>query len=63
VDALIAQLLKLTSEDDRRLRSKHGEALRFAAARQITPGKLVRFLKKRGGLNACAERFRKLRNK
>jgi hypothetical protein len=39
---------------DPRHRSKWSRALQFAGRKMVPPGRLVRFLRKRGGLNRCA---------
>jgi hypothetical protein len=59
----ILRLLKLSSDDDRRLRSKHGAALRFPASRDVAPERVPRFITSHHGLNACAARFRKLQQR
>jgi len=44
---------------DPRHRSKWSRALQFAGRKRVPPGRLVRFLRRRGGLNACAKALRK----
>jgi len=39
---------------DPRHRSKWSRALQFAGRKRVPPGRLVRFLRRRGGLNRCA---------
>lgn len=45
---------------DVRTRSKWSRALRYAAYRKRAPRQLKSFMKKRGGINACADRYAKL---
>jgi hypothetical protein len=44
---------------DPRHRSKWSRALRFAGRNRVPPGRLVRFLRRNGGLNVCARALRK----
>jgi hypothetical protein len=59
----IGRILRRTSKDDRRLRSKHAAALRYASARGIPEKGLIAFVQKKGGFNKCAERLRRRRRK
>jgi hypothetical protein len=59
----IGRILLRTSEDDRRLRSKHAAALTYAALRDVPSKNLKAFIQKKGGLNECANLLRKLRKK
>jgi hypothetical protein len=59
----IGRILRLTSRDDRRLRSKHATALKYAAFKGVSSRNLRSFLRKKGGLNACADRMRRFRKK
>src|SRR3984893_12942675 len=43
---------------DKRTRSKWSRALRHALVRKIPSESLVQFIKRKGGINRCAERFR-----
>jgi len=44
---------------DRRQLSKYSRALRYAATCDCHPRKLKRFIKRRGGLNKCAAKFKR----
>ncbi len=55
---LIDHLLRATARDDRRLRHKHGCALKYAAIRKVRAERLIAYLAKRRGYNACAEQYR-----
>jgi hypothetical protein len=42
---------------DKRTRSKWSRVLRYAAAHKLDSEPLVQFIKRKGGINACAARF------
>ncbi len=56
-------LLRLTSQDDRRLRSKYSSALKYAAAHHVPKDEAEGFIKRKGGLNECARLLRVRRRK
>jgi hypothetical protein len=59
----IKRVLRRTSEDDRRLRSKHASALIYAAVRDVAVEDVTGFIQEKGGFNACARRLRIRRRK
>jgi hypothetical protein len=59
----IRRLLRHTSKDDRRLRSKHLAALTYAAFYGVSPENITTFIQEKGGFNKCAERLRRRRLK
>lgn len=54
---IVGLLLRTSVGDDRRLRFKHGAALRYAASNGVKAVDLIEFLKANGGYNGCAARF------
>jgi hypothetical protein len=56
----IEVLMRVSSRDDRRLRSRHGQAIKFAALKGTRPRRLRKFLARKGGLKGCARRYREL---
>jgi hypothetical protein len=50
-------IMQRTSGDDRRLRSKHGSALKYAAVKKVASQDVLQFLTEQGGYNACATEF------
>jgi hypothetical protein len=56
---IFATLIRCTSDDslDRKMVSKYSRALRYAAGCKVRSTRLKAFLKKLGGVNACAERL------
>jgi hypothetical protein len=55
-----AAIIRCTAEPakvDKRTRSKWSRALRYALAYKLTSEPLDRFMKRKGGINRCAERF------
>jgi hypothetical protein len=59
----IGRVLRRTSKDDRRLRSKHAAALSYAAAHRVSHEDVSTFIQEKGGFNACAELLRRRRRK
>ncbi len=57
----ISRILRHTSKDDRRLRSKHAAALTYATAHRVSPENVSTFIQEKGGFNKCAERLRRLK--
>src|SRR3984893_1119964 len=47
-----------TAKVDKRTRSKWSRALRYALVQKTPSESLVKFIKRKGGINRCAERFR-----
>jgi hypothetical protein len=59
-DEPFAAIIRCTADPakvDKRTRSKWSRALRSALEEKIPSEPLVRFIKRRGGINRCAERF------
>jgi hypothetical protein len=55
-----AAIIRCTSDlanVDKRSRSKWSRALRYALTYKLTSEPLARFMKRKGGINRCAERF------
>jgi hypothetical protein len=55
-----AAIIRCTADPakvDKRTRSKWSRALRYALAHKLTSEPLVRFIKRRGGINRCAAKF------
>jgi hypothetical protein len=55
-----AAIIRCTADPakvDKRTRSKWSRALRWALKQKIRSEPLVRFIKRRGGINRCAEQF------
>jgi hypothetical protein len=55
-----AAIIRCTSDlanVDKRTRSKWSRALRYALTYKLTSEPLARFMKRKGGINRCAERF------
>jgi hypothetical protein len=59
----IRRVLRRTSKDDRRLRSKHAAALTYAAVHRVSPDRVRDFIQEKGGFNKCAEHLRRRRQK
>jgi hypothetical protein len=57
----IGRVLRATSEDDRRLRSKHAAALTYASIRRVSSDGVSEFIQEKGGFNRCAKRLRSRR--
>jgi hypothetical protein len=56
-----ATLIRCTADRekvDKRTRSKWSRALRYALVQKTPSESLVQFIKRKGGINRCAERFR-----
>jgi hypothetical protein len=56
-----AAVIRCTSDPakvDKRIRSKWSRALRYAISRKPIEDPLDKFIKRKGGINWCAERFR-----
>jgi hypothetical protein len=61
-----AAIIRCTSDlakVDKRTRSKWSRALRYALTYKLTSEPLARFMKRKGGINRCAERFSAQRGK
>jgi hypothetical protein len=59
-DEPFAAIIRCTADPakvDKRTRSKWSRALRYALAYKLTSEPLDRFMKRKGGINRCAERF------
>jgi hypothetical protein len=59
-DEPFAAIIRCTADPakvDKRTRSKWSRALRWALEQKISSEPLVRFIKRKGGINRCAERF------
>jgi hypothetical protein len=57
----IAVVIRCTADRekvDKRTRSKWSRALRYALVQKTPSESLVQFIKRKGGINRCAERFR-----
>jgi hypothetical protein len=56
---LFATVIRATCDDklDQKMVSKYSRALRYAASRDRPPRTLVEFIKRRGGINAVADRY------
>jgi hypothetical protein len=56
---LFAAVIRATCDDklDQKMVSKYSRALRYAAHRDRPPRMLIEFIKRRGGINAVAERY------
>jgi len=55
-----AAIIRCTADPakvDKRTRSKWSRALRYALTYKLTSEPLARFMKRKGGINRCAERF------
>jgi hypothetical protein len=56
--AAIIQCTADPAKVDKRARSKWSRALRYALVQKTPSESLVQFIKRKGGINRCAERFR-----
>jgi hypothetical protein len=56
--AAIIRCTSNPSKVDKRTRSKWSRALRYALVQKTPSESLVQFIKRKGGINRCAERFR-----
>ena len=59
-DEPFAAIIRCTADHgkvDKRTRSKWSRALRYALAYKIASEPLDKFMKRKGGINRCAERF------
>ena len=56
--AAIIQCTADPAKADKRARSKWSRALRYALVQKTPSESLVQFVKRKGGINRCAERFR-----
>jgi hypothetical protein len=57
----VAAVIRCTADRekvDKRTRSKWSRALRYALVQKTPSESLVQFIKRKGGINRCAERFR-----
>ena len=57
----VAAVIRCTADPakvDKRTRSKWSRALRYALVQKTPSESLVQFIKRKGGINRCAERFR-----
>jgi hypothetical protein len=59
--AAIIQCTADPAKVDKRTRSKWSRALRYALVQKTPSESLVQFIKRKGGINRCAERFRAYR--
>jgi hypothetical protein len=60
LDEPLAAIIRCTADPakvDKRTRSKWSRALRYVLAYKLTSEPLTRFMKRKGGINRCAERF------
>ena len=60
-DEPFAAVIRCTADRekvDKRTRSKWSRALRYALVQKTPSESLVQFIKRKGGINRCAERFR-----
>jgi hypothetical protein len=60
-DEPFAVIIRCTADPakvDKRTRSKWSRALRYALVQKTPSESLVQFIKRKGGINRCAERFR-----
>jgi hypothetical protein len=65
-DEPFAAIIRCTADPakvDKRTRSKWSRALRYALTYKLTSEPLARFMKRKGGINRCAERFSAQRGK
>ena len=60
---LISALMLTATKLDKRLRSRHGAALKYAAVKKIPSGRLVTFLRSRGGFAGAAAKYSRWRRK
>lgn len=58
LELFIDGLLRLTSTDDRRLRSKHAQALKYVSLYRAHSSRVKELIQEAGGFNGAAELFR-----